>query len=60
MCLDIKNAYETYPSTERSVDIKKARVKRDMNNNALFSSDYLKLVCDFKSILKYNYNSKEK
>jgi len=31
----------------------------DMSNNALISSDCVKLVCDFKSILKYDCNSGE-
>ena len=44
---------------DRSVGVRKTRDNRDMSNNALISSDYLKLVCDFKSILKYDCNSEE-
>ena len=39
--------------------VKKTRDNRNRNNNALISSDYLKLLCDFKSILKYDSNSEE-
>ncbi|WP_458719675.1 hypothetical protein [Candidatus Nitrosocosmicus sp. R] len=39
--------------------VRKTTDNRDMSNNALISSDYLKLVCDFKSILKYDCNSEE-
>jgi hypothetical protein len=42
-----------------SVDVRKTRDNKDMSNNAHISSDYLKLVCDFKSILKYTCNSEE-
>jgi hypothetical protein len=41
------------------VGVKKTRDSRDRSNNALISSDYLKLLCDFKSILKYDCNSEE-
>ena len=44
---------------DRGVGVRKTRDNRDMSNNALISSDYLKLVCDFKSILKYDCNSEE-
>ncbi len=60
MCLDIKNAYKSYLIIETSGRIRKTRDNRDMNNNTLISSDYLKLVCDFKSILICDYNSEEK
>ncbi|TVP41366.1 hypothetical protein NARC_30080 [Candidatus Nitrosocosmicus arcticus] len=59
MCLDSKNAYESCPIMNRSVGIRKTRGNRDMSNNALISFYYLKLVCDFKSILKYYCNSEE-
>ena len=59
MCLDSKNAYKSCPIMDRSVGVRKTRDNRDMSNNALISSDYLKLVCDFKSILKYDCNSEE-
>ena len=60
MYLDIKNAYKSYPIIETSVRIRKTRDNRDMNNNTLISSDYLKLACDFKSILICDYHSEEK
>ncbi len=60
MCLVSKNAYKSYPIIETSVGVRKTRDNRDMSNIVLFSSDYLKLVCDFKSILKCDYNSEEK
>ncbi len=59
MCLDSKNAYKSYPIMDRSMGVRKTTDNRDMSNNALISSDYLKLVCDFKSILKYDCNSEE-
>ncbi len=59
MCLDSKNAYESCPIMDRSMGVRKTTDNRDMSNNALISSDYLKLVCDFKSILKYDCNSEE-
>jgi len=40
-------------------DVTKTRENRDMSNNALISYDYMKLICDFKSILKYDCNSGE-
>jgi hypothetical protein len=43
----------------RGVDIRKTRDNRDMSNNAFLSSDYLKLVCDFKSILRCYCNGEE-
>ncbi len=59
MCLNSKNAHKSYPIMGRGVDIRKTRDNRDMSNNAFLSSDYMKLVCDFKSILKYDCNSEE-
>ncbi len=59
MCLDSKNAYKSYPIMNRSVGVRTTRANRDMSNNALISSDYLKLVCGFKSILKYDCNNEE-
>lgn len=44
---------------DRGGDSRKTRDKRDRSNNALISFDYLKLVCDFKSISKYYCNSEE-
>ena len=58
--LDSKNAYKSYPIIDRSLDVRETRDNRDMSNNALISSNYLKLVCDFKSILKYGCKSEEK
>lgn len=60
MCLDIKIVYKSYPIIETSVGVRKTRDNRDMNNNALFSSDFLELVSDSKSILRYDYNNEEK
>jgi hypothetical protein len=59
MYLDGKNAYKSYPIMDGGVGVKKTRDSRDRSNNALISSDYLKLLCDFKSILKYDCNSEE-
>lgn len=59
MCLDGKNAYKSYPIMDWGVGVKKTRDNRDRSNNAPISSDYLKLLCDFKSILKYDCNSEE-
>ena len=59
MCLDSKNAYKSYSIINKNGSVRKTRDNRDMSNNALISSDYLKLVCDFKSILRYDYNSEE-
>ena len=59
MCLDDKNAYKLYPIMDGGMGVKKTRDNRNRNNNALISSDYLKLLCDFKSILKYDSNSEE-
>jgi hypothetical protein len=42
---------------ERRLAFRKTRDDRDMNNIVLFSSDYVKIVCDFKSILSSDYNS---
>ncbi|TVP41844.1 hypothetical protein NARC_10250 [Candidatus Nitrosocosmicus arcticus] len=57
MCLDSKNAYKSCSIMDRSVGVRKTRDNKDMSNNALISFDYVKLVCDFKSILKYDCNS---
>jgi hypothetical protein len=59
MCLDIKNAYKSFPIMDGGADVTKTRENRDMSNNALISYDYMKLICDFKSILKYDCNSGE-
>ena len=59
MCLDSKNAYKSSPIMDGGVDVRKTKDNRDMSNNALISFDYVKLVCDFKSILKYDCNSVE-
>ena len=47
------------PIMDRSMGVRKPRDNSDMSNNALISSDYLKLVCNFRSILKYDCNSEE-
>ena len=59
MCLGSKNAYESRPIMDRSVGVRKTRDNRDMSNNAPNSYNYLKLACDFKSILKYYCNREE-
>ena len=59
MCLNSKNTHKSYPIMDRGADIRKTRDNRDMSNKAHRSYDYVKLVCDFKSILKYACNSKE-
>jgi hypothetical protein len=59
MCLNSKNAHKSYPIMGRGVDIRKTRDNRDTSNNALISYNYLKLVCDFKSILRCYCNSEE-
>jgi hypothetical protein len=43
--------------TNRNVSVRKTRDNRDISNIIIFSWDYAKLVCDFKSILSYDYNS---
>ena len=52
MCLNSKNAYRSYLIMDRSMGVSKTTDNRDVSNNALISSDYLKLVCNFKSIFK--------
>jgi hypothetical protein len=59
MCLDGKNAYKPYPIMDGGVGVKKTRDNSDKSDNVLISSDYLKLLCDFESILKYNHNGEE-
>ena len=59
MCLNSKNTHKSYPIMDRGVDIRKTRDNRDMSNNTLISSDYVKLVYDFKSILKDDCNIEE-
>jgi hypothetical protein len=41
------------------VGVRKTRDNTDMSNNSLISFDCVKLLCDFKSILKYDCNSEE-
>jgi hypothetical protein len=57
MCFDRKNADESYLIINRNSSVRKTRDSRDMSNIVLFSSAYVKLVCDFKSILRSEYNS---
>jgi hypothetical protein len=59
MCLNGKNVYKSYSIINKNGSVRKRSDGRDMSNNALLSSDYMKLVCDFKSILKYDCNSEE-
>ena len=49
MCFDRKNADESYLIINRNSSVRKTRDSRDMSNIVLFSSAYVKLVCDFKS-----------
>ncbi len=60
MCLNGKNAYKSCPIMDRSVGVRKGKDNRIMSSYVLISSDYMKLLCDFKSILKYDCNSEKK
>jgi hypothetical protein len=55
MCLDRKNAYKSYSIINKIGSIRKTRDDIDRSNIVLFSSDYIKIVCNFKSILRSDY-----
>ena len=59
MCLNGKNVYKSYSIINKNGSVRKTRDDLDMSNIVLFSSDYVKIVCDFKSILGFDYNSEE-
>ncbi len=59
MYLDSKNEYKSCPIMDRDGGFRKTRDYRDMSNNSLISSYYLKLVCDFKPVLKFDCYSEE-
>jgi hypothetical protein len=59
MYLDRKNAYKSYLIINKNGSVRKTRDDIDMSNIVLFSSDYVKKVCDFKSIVGFDYNSEE-
>lgn len=57
MCLERKNAYKSYLSISKNGSFRKRRNNKDTSNFILVQSDHIKLVCDFNSVLRSNYNS---
>jgi hypothetical protein len=57
MCLNGKNVYKSYSIINENGSDRKTRDDIDMSNIVLFSADYIKIVCDFESILGFDYNS---
>lgn len=55
MCLDSKNTQSSYPIVDREMSIK----NRDNSNYTFVLSSYVKLVCEFESILKHDRNCEE-